>query len=151
MPRYVVHVRSPKSPADAFAYMADLSNFAEWDPGVASVTQIEGDGRGPDAVFDLEVKGVVGTQTMQYRVTDYHEPTSLTATSTTSVLTSVDVITVTPDEGGCIVTYDADLTMNGILGIANPVLGLVFNRIGDRAANGLIRVLDGERTGAPTS
>ena len=35
-----------------------LSNFAEWDPGVVKVEQIEGDGAGPDAVFDVAVKGV---------------------------------------------------------------------------------------------
>jgi len=34
MARYAVHVRSPKPADEAFAYMADLSNFAEWDPGV---------------------------------------------------------------------------------------------------------------------
>ena len=34
-----------KFPADeVFAYMADLRNFAEWDPGVKKVVQIVGDG-----------------------------------------------------------------------------------------------------------
>jgi len=42
-------------------------------------------------------------------------------------------------------TYDAKLTLNGLAGLADPILGLSFGRIGDRATVGLIRVLDGER------
>ena len=42
MARYVVHVRSPKAPADAFAYMADLTNFAEWDPVGARYSVVAG-------------------------------------------------------------------------------------------------------------
>ncbi len=40
MARYVVHVRSPKPAAEAFDYMADLSNFAESDPGVEHTEQV---------------------------------------------------------------------------------------------------------------
>ena len=36
MARYVTKVRTPRSVEDAFAYMADLRNFAEWDPGVTA-------------------------------------------------------------------------------------------------------------------
>ena len=41
-------------------------------------------------------------------------------------------------------TYDAELLLNGVLGLANPMLGLVFNRIGDRAAAGLSKALGAE-------
>jgi len=40
MARYIVQVRTPMPPAEAFAYMADLRSFAEWDPGVDRVNQI---------------------------------------------------------------------------------------------------------------
>ena len=49
------------------------------------------------------------------------------------------------------VTYDAELTLNGLLRIFDPVLGLGFKRIGDKAATGLIRALDGERIADPGS
>jgi len=41
------------------------------------------------------------------------------------------------------VTYDADLSLKGVFGSGNPILGVVFGRIGDRAAAGLRRVLEG--------
>ena len=34
MARYVTTVRTSWAPEVAFGYMADLRNFAEWDPGV---------------------------------------------------------------------------------------------------------------------
>ena len=55
MARYVVSVLSPKSQQEAFDYMADLSNFAEWDPGVQGVQQVEGEGAGPHTAFDVAV------------------------------------------------------------------------------------------------
>ena len=38
---------------------------------------------------------------------------------------------------GTRVTYDADLALKGLLRIADPLLGLAFNRVGDRALDGL--------------
>jgi hypothetical protein len=43
------------------------------------------------------------------------------------------------------VTYDAVLQLNGPLGVADPRLGVGFRRNADRAATGLIRMLDGAR------
>jgi hypothetical protein len=148
MARYVVSVRSPKSPAESFAYMADLTNFAEWDPGVVKVNQVEGDGAGPDTAFDVTVKGVGGDLTLRYVTTSYDEPDSFVAVANSSMLKSVDTVTVEADGPGSIVTYDAELTLNGLLGLADFALGLVFNRIGDKAAAGLITALDGERVSA---
>ena len=66
-------------------------------------------------------------------------------------LTSLDTITIESDGEGSIVTYDAKLTLNGPLALADPILGLSFGRIGDRATAGLIRVLDGERLPEPSN
>ncbi|MFM7063143.1 MAG: SRPBCC family protein, partial [Actinomycetes bacterium] len=53
MARFVTSIASPMSPEDAFAYMADLRHFADWDPGVKRVAQVDGDGAGPDSSFDV--------------------------------------------------------------------------------------------------
>jgi hypothetical protein len=123
--------------------MADLANFAEWDPGVTKVEQSEGDGPGPNAVFDVTVKGL--RQPLRYRTTRFDAPTEIVVRADSRFLTSLDTISVERNPAGSIVTYDAALTLNGPLGLADPILRLGFGRIGDRAATGLIRVLDGER------
>ena len=143
MARYLVRVRSPKSPAEVFAYMANLSNFAEWDPGVTRVNQSEGKGPGASAAYDVTVKGL--PTPLRYRTTKFDSPNSIVARAETRFLTSLDTITVEGDGTGSIVTYDAELKLNGPLGLADPILRLTFGRIGDRAAAGLIRVLEGER------
>lgn len=143
MARYIVRVRSPKPPAEAFAYMANLANFAEWDPGVTKVEQSEGEVPGPDAVFDVSIKGLGSP--LRYRTTRYEPPRTIVVRAESRMLTSLDTITVEPDGAGSIVVYDAELTLNGVLGIANPLLGVAFDRIAGRAATGLVRVLEGER------
>ena len=144
MARYVTTMRTAKTPKAVFAYIADLRNFAEWDPGVKAVKQIEGSGAGPGAVFDVTVAGVgVGPDlTLRYVTDKYDAPRHLLVVARSTVFTSIDRITVEPDGTGSVVTYDADLRLNGVLRLGDLGLRLVFGQIGDRAAAGLRRALD---------
>jgi carbon monoxide dehydrogenase subunit G len=146
MARYVTKVRTAKSPQDAFAYMADLRNFAEWDPGVKAVNQVEGSGGGLGTVFDVTVNvpGPGPDLTLRYVTEEYDSPRNLLVVARSLIFTSIDRITVESDGTGSVVTYDADLRLNGLLRIGDLGLRLVFGRIGDRAAAGLRRVLDGQ-------
>ena len=129
------------TPQEAFAYMADLGNFVEWDPGVKAVRQVEGSGGGLDAVFDVTIVAPGPDLTLRY-VTEVHDaPHNLLVVARSIVFTSIDRITVEPDGTGSLVTYDADLRLNGVLRVGDLGLRLVFGQIGDRAAAGLRRAL----------
>jgi carbon monoxide dehydrogenase subunit G len=141
MARYVTTVRTAKTPQEAFAYMADLRNFAEWDPGVKAVKQVEGSGGGKDTVFDVTVAGVGRDLTLRYVTEEYDAPRNVLVVARSAVFTSIDRITVEPDGTGSVVTYDADLRLNGVLRVGDLGLRLMFGVIGDRAAAGLRRVL----------
>jgi carbon monoxide dehydrogenase subunit G len=141
MARYVTTVRSAKTPQEAFAYMADLGNFVEWDPGVKAVRQVAGSGGGPDAVFDVTVVAPGPDLTLRYVTEEYDAPHNLLVVARSIVFTSIDRITVEPDGTGSLVTYDADLRLNGVLRVGDLGLRLVFGQIGDRAAAGLRRAL----------
>ena len=141
MARYVTTVRSAKTPQEAFAYMADLGNFVEWDPGVKAVRQVEGSGGGPDAVFDVTVVAPGPDLTLRYVTEEYDAPHNLLVVARSIVFTSIDRITVEPDGTGSLVTYDADLRLNGVLRVGDLGLRLVFGQIGNRAAAGLRRAL----------
>jgi hypothetical protein len=150
MARYTTSVSTARSAADAFAFMADLRHFATWDPGVTGVTQVSGDGGGADAVFDVVVKGVPKDITLRYVTKEYAPPTgstkgSLLVVAKSRMLTSIDRVTVAPTETGCHVTYDAELLLNGPLKLLDPLLGLSFKKIGDRAAAGLVAALAGTK------
>jgi hypothetical protein len=142
MARYVTTINSSKSPEEAFAYMADLRNFADWDKGVIKVEQIGGSGAGMGTIFDVTVKGVgKSTSTLRYTTTEYDAPRNVLVKGVNTLFTSVDRVTITPTPTGCDVIYDATLTANWIIAPMNLLLGKVFNKIGDTATRGLRKVL----------
>jgi hypothetical protein len=79
----------------------------------------------------------------------YKPPERLVVVATTPTLVSHDEITVENASGGVTVTYDAELSLRGVLRLANPLLAVAFRHIGERAAGGLRRTLAG--TVLPTS
>lgn len=147
MARYVTAVRTPLSVEEAFQYLADVTHFQEWDPGVKKALRVAGDGASIGTAYELTVSAG-GTTTMRYEVTEWQPPRSFKLIARTTFLTSVDEVRVEPEATGSTVTYDATLTLNGPLALLDPWLKLAFRRIGDRAATGLRRVLKGSQ--APT-
>lgn len=142
MPRYVVTVPSSWSPDRAYSYMADMTNYVEWDRGIMRVTQTKGSGGGEGAVYEVTTRGFGGRDMLlTYETTEHDGSTNVLLVGKNFMFTSVDRITVAPTATGCDVTYDAKLTFNGMLAPLNLPLGLVFNKVGDAAARGLRRKL----------
>lgn len=141
MASYAMRVRTDRPADEVFAYLSDLTNFSEWDPGVTRAVQVEGSGPGPDAEFELDASG----STLRYVVETYEPPRTVVAVARNRFLTSIDTITVEPDGTGSVATYHADLVLNGIWKVGDPFLKLAFNRIGGKAADGLVAQLDGTR------
>lgn len=142
MARYVTTIPSSKTPTEAFAYMADLRNFAQWDRNIIKVEQINGDGPGLKTVFDITVRGIGGRPSvLRYTTLEFDEHTNILVKGYNKVFTSIDRVTIVPTETGCDVTYDAILTANWIVAPMNLVLGAVFKKVGDSATKGLRRVL----------
>ncbi len=143
MAHYIARVKTLMSAERAFAYMSDLRNFEDWDPGVVDSKQVLGEEPGPDAVYDVTVKNAGRTSTLRYEVTDFEPPNRVRVVGKTGVLTSVDVVDVAPDGDGSMVTYDATLVLSFPLSLGDRLLDKAFQRIGARAAEGLERALDG--------
>ena len=100
-------------------------------------------GLGAEAAYEV-VLSSAGNTRLVYEVTEFdHEALTATLVATHSWFRSIDTISATGDDDGSDVTYDATLELRGPLALLDPLLGLVFDRIGDKAAAGLIRVLDG--------
>lgn len=139
MARFVTSIRSPMAPDAAFAYLSDLRNFERWDPGVKSARHLRGEPGGLGAEYEVVVTG----SRLVYAITEIDPPRRFVAAAQTKRLSSKDVVTVAPEGDGCVCTYDATLTLNGALRALEPVMALIFRRIGDRAARGLAEALDG--------
>jgi carbon monoxide dehydrogenase subunit G len=143
MAHYRGTVRSPWSDVRAYEFMVDLEHFADWDPGVTGARRVGGDRSGLGATYDVAVKSTFGGRTLHYVTTVADPPRRVEVRAETAVLVSLDIITIEPDGDGCLVTYDADLSLKGISRLGEPFVALAFRRIGDRAAAGLCAALEG--------
>ena len=150
---YTTTVETALSPAEAFAYMADVTNFATWDPGVKRSVLVQGLGQGVGAAYELTLN-TPGAMVMRYEVTAYEAPRRVLLESRTRWLTSIDEVRVEASRSGARVTYEAKLVLRGVaarLPGANFLLQRAFNKIGDRAANGLRLALRGADVAETTS
>jgi hypothetical protein len=142
MARYVTTKPTVWDADTAFAWMADLRHLAVWDPSITGSEQVVGEGPAEGAEYDVTLEIAGRETTMRYRIVEW-EPGErrLLATSETSVLTSYDRISVATEGGAATVTYDADLVLKGPAKVGDPVLGVGFDRMGDKAAAGLEETL----------
>jgi len=133
-------LRTAWSPETAFAYMADFSHTAEWDPGVAGASRKDTGAIGIGSVFDLTIRVGGRRFPLRYEVTDL-APGRVTFTARSATLESVDTVTVALRGDATEVTYDASIHFRGLLRIADPLLALGFRGVADRAIRGLERRL----------
>lgn len=144
--RRTIEVDQPAAPV--FDYMARFSNAAEWDPGVAKASMVTSEPVGLGSTFNVGVEILGRAVPYRYEIVAFARPSRVTLRAETTRVVSEDTITVV-DLGidVCRLTYDADLRLRGVLRFADPVLAIMFRRIGDRAITGLQKSLDARRDG----
>jgi hypothetical protein len=142
MAHFTTTIQSSKTVEEAFRFMSDLRNFAQWDRNIIKVEQINGDGPGLNTVFDITVRGLGGKPSvLRYTTLEFDEYSNILVRGVNRIFTSVDRVTVSATATGCDVTYDAILTANWIVSPLNLFLGPIFKKVGDSATKGLRKVL----------
>ncbi|MGH0031090.1 MAG: SRPBCC family protein [Myxococcota bacterium] len=137
MARFVDAIDLPLPIEEAFDYLADFSRTAEWDPGVEEASRIT---RGEIRVgsrFRVTASFFGRRVPLEYRIHELERPTRLVLRGEDASLVSIDEITLVPRPGGTRVTYEARLELSGLRRIADPLLDLLFQRVGSQAAEGL--------------
>ena len=127
----------------AFAYVADWSHQAEWDPNTTSAARI-GDDDGPvvGARYALEVMMSRRSVPMEYRITELAVPERVVLVGEGSGVWTEDIITFSETETGTRVDYEAEIRLSGLLGLAQPLLGRAFDGVAKGAVEGMKRELD---------
>jgi uncharacterized protein YndB with AHSA1/START domain len=131
----------------AFGYLARFDRAQDWDPGVETAEMITPEPVGPGSRFRL-VAGFLGRRIpLEYEIIEFEPDTRIVLRAENDSVLSVDTITFADgadggtDDGtgreGSVVVYDARLDAKGAARLLDPLLALVFRRIGDRAAAGL--------------
>lgn len=144
MAHYNASVDTPRPLEEVFAYLSDFSTTAHWDPGVVDAERVDGGPLGEGSQFRLRAAFFGREVPLTYRIVGYDPPRSVTLRGENATVVSLDRITVSPLGDGAQVTYDADLSLKGALKVADPLLAVLFRRVGDRALAGLRRTLAGE-------
>jgi hypothetical protein len=138
MARYRTTVTTSWDPEEAFAYLAEFSNVAEWDPGVLHASSLDPDPLRAGARFAVVASFLGRGIALEYRTEEIERPRRVVLRAETGSIVSRDEMTFEPVPGGATaVTYDAELRPRGVLRLADPLLALAFRRIGDRARDGL--------------
>ncbi|MGA0877857.1 MAG: SRPBCC family protein [Ilumatobacteraceae bacterium] len=142
MARYRTTISSSMSAPEAFAYMAAFENVADWDPGVRSAKRLTEGSPRLGTRFDVEASFMGRGLPLRYEITRFEEDSTFVLTAEAPTLRSVDTVTVVAEGSGSRVTYDADLVLKGVFKVFDPSLRLAFRSIGNKARDGLRRVLN---------
>lgn len=125
-------------------YLKDFANAEEWDPGTESCTRNDS---GPVQVGSTwhNVSKIAGNTTeLTYELTELTDD-RIVFVGTNDTATSTDTITVVPEPrtGGSEITYEAVIEMSGAAKLAEPVVKLLFEKIGNDTEDDMTRVLNG--------
>ena len=127
----------PRPAEEVFTYLADFSNTAAWDPGVAEATMTSDSPVGLGSTFDLVALFRGRRVDVTYEVTAYEPSTRVVLVGRNKNFTGTDDIGVTPEGDGTRVAWNAEFRMNGPARLLQPFLGGVFRQLSIEAMKGL--------------
>ncbi|GAA5148760.1 SRPBCC family protein [Nocardioides marinquilinus] len=130
------------APATVIDYLKDFSHAEEWDPGTESCTRQDA---GPVQVGSTfhNVSKIAGVTTeLTYRLEEL-TPSLVKFRGENDSAETTDTITVTPSGTGSEIHYEAVIEAKGTAGkLAEPVMKLLFERIGTKTEKQMTEVLN---------
>jgi hypothetical protein len=144
MARYLGTVTSPRPIEEVFAYMADFSNASEWDPSAIEASGVNGPAPSVGARYEVTSRFLGREVPLTYEIVELDSPRRVVLRAENDSVVSEDEMSFRklPD-GGTELTYDADLRLKGAARLADPLFGLAFRRLCERARSRMQEVLSG--------
>ncbi len=128
-------------PETAIAYLKDFSHAEAWDPGTVSCTRETPGEVGVGSRFH-NVSKIAGMQTELTYVLETLAPGRVVFRGENESAVSTDTITATAARGGSEITYEAVIEAKGLGKVAEPVMKLLFERIGTKTEQQMTEVLN---------
>ena len=130
------------SPDVVLDYLKDFSNAEDWDPGTESCTRND---TGPVRVGSTwhNVSKIAGQKTeLTYELIELTDR-RIVFVGENDTATSTDTITLVPVErGGTEITYEAVIEMSGAAKLTEPLVKVVFEKIGNDTEDDMTTVLN---------
>ena len=142
MANYNATVVSSKTLEEAFEYMADFRTAPEWDENTVSSKLLTADLFVVGARYDVVTKFAGRDMDLTYETAEIDRPHRIVLKSQNGSTEIKDTMTFRETAQGTEVTYDANIAPQGLVKLLDPVLTLIFKRVGDKAVKGLKRELD---------
>ncbi len=128
-------------PATVIDYLKDFSHAEEWDPGTVSCTREDSNPVQVGSRFH-NVSKIAGVSTeLTYRL-ETLTPGKIVFVGENDSAVSTDNITVAPHADGSEITYEAVIEPKGLGKLADPIMKLVFERIGTKTEKQMTEVLN---------
>lgn len=127
----------------AFDFISDFRHAALWDPNTKSVTLLSDPPIGLGSRFQLHAHMLGVSFDLPYEIVRYERPTCVAFVGETRILSYREQVTFQADgERGTTIEYRAELRLRGLFALANPIMSLMYQRIGDSATSGIVAALD---------
>lgn len=140
--RFSDHIVVSRPAAEAFRYIADFENTADWDPGIAGSRKLTDGPVRVGSQFDVIAVFRGKRQQFRYTVTELEDGRRIVLEGVSAKARSVDAITVDRSGDGSRISYTADVRLRGFRRIAEPLLQPMLAKTGEHALAGLQRKLD---------
>jgi hypothetical protein len=127
---------------EAFGFVADFANAAQWDPNNATSERVGSGPVGVGARYLLGVRMFGKVAPMEYEITTFEPSRRVVLKGTGSGVAAVDDIRFEATTTGTQIDYIADIRLRGLLRLATPFAGGSFARIARDARDGMQRALD---------
>ncbi len=127
----------PRPVDEVFGYVSNFGNAAQWDPGVAESTKASPGRVGVGTVFDLRVKFGPRAIPMVYVIRAHEPPRRVLLEGTGDSVHALDDIEFAATPAGTRITYAADISLRGLVGVVEPWLKGALDRVGKNAVRGL--------------
>ncbi len=138
MARYVATAETAWERDIAFSYLADFSHGSEWDPSIPRARCLTEDPLAVGARFEVAFEMLGRESELTYETIEIEAPRRVLLRAEMPTAVSLDEMTfdIRPG-GGTVVTYDADIQFKGAAKLLDLPFRLLFQRIGDKARDGL--------------
>lgn len=127
---------------EVFEYTADFDNIEDWDPGIESSSRLDEGPVGVGSRFELVASFGTSRVPMIYEITEFQPNERVVFIGSGDQLDAVDEIKFEDKGGGkTLVEYTADLTFHNFMRYLTPFMGPVFDKVGEKAVDGLAEAL----------
>jgi Polyketide cyclase / dehydrase and lipid transport len=137
------------SPETVFDFISDFRHAALWDPSTRSVTKLSEGPIAQGSRFLLRAAFLGASLDFPYEIAVYERATRVVFAGSTPWFRYREQVTFVHGSSGTQIDYSAHMHLRSLLTVGNPLLSLVYQRIGDSATSGIVAALDKALASSP--